>query len=424
MTELDARIRELEAELRQLKQQRAQQQTTPPKPLDGICVLDLSRFIFGPYCTQNLADLGADVIKVEPRNGGDPSRYIAGTATGEESSLFLARNRNKRSLALDLRQSAAQTILMQMAERCDILVHNFRPGIMDRMGLRYDQVQAVNPGMIYCSLSGYGESGPMADWPGQDLLIQGMSGIISTTGWAEGPPVAVGIFLADMAGALTATYGILAALQARERHGLGQKVEVSLLDAMIALQAMETTIALNDDQTPSPSGSGHWMLPQPYGVYQTADKPMILNAHSDGWWARLCQAPEFAPFNEDPRFATRTARWQHGPELIETLETVLRTKSRAHWLDYLSTYDVLCAPVHTYDEMFADPQVQHNGMIVEQLHPVSGRLKTIAPPVKFSQTPSHVGPVAPPLGAHNNDILQWLGYDAEGIEQLRQDKVI
>lgn len=420
----DARIAALEAELRQLKRERAQSQGTQSqlKPLDGIRVLDLSRFIFGPYCTQNLGDLGAEIIKVEPRNGGDPSRYIAGD---EVSTLFLARNRNKRSLTLDMRQAAAQAILLKLAKRSDVIIHNFRPGIMGRMGLSYEQVQAVNPGIVYCSLSGYGETGPMADWPGQDLLIQGMSGMISVTGWEDGPATSVGMFLADMAGALTATYGVLAALQARERHGLGQKMEVSLLDSMIALQAMEATVALNDaQQTPSPSGSGHWMLPQPYGVYQTADKPMILNAHSDGWWGRLCEAPEFAPLNDNPRFATRTARWQHGVALIEALEAILRTRPREHWLTYLGHYDVLCAPVHTYDEVFADPQVQHNGMVATQTHPVAGPVQVIAPPVKFSRTPGDVGVAAPQLGEHNDDILQWLGYDAAQIAEFRQNKVI
>lgn len=419
----DARIAALEAELRQLKQERILSHSIQPqlKPLDGIRVLDLSRFIFGPYCTQNLGDLGAEIIKVEPRNGGDPSRYIAGDNV---STLFLARNRNKRSLTLDMRQAAAQEILLKLAECSDVVIHNFRPGIMDRMGLSYEQVQAINPGIIYCSLSGYGETGPMADWPGQDLLIQGMSGMISVTGWEDGSATSVGIFLADMTGALTATYGVLAALQARERHGLGQKIEVSLLDSMIALQAIEATVALNDSQTPSPSGSGHWMLPQPYGVYQTADKPMILNAHSDGWWGRLCEAPEFAPLNDDPRFATRSARWQHGRALIEALEAILRTQPRAHWLTYLGKYDVLCAPVHTYDEVFTDPQVQHNGMVKTQTHPVAGPVQVIAPPVKFSRTQGDVGIAAPQLGEHNDEILQWLGYDAAQVEALRQNNVI
>ena len=422
--QLDAKIAALEAELRQLKQQRSASQTTPPKPLDGIRVLDLSRFIFGPYCTQNLADLGADIIKVEPRKTGDPSRYIAGGSSQGVSSMFIARNRNKRSLALDMRHAEGQKILLELAEHADVIIHNFRPGIMGKMGLGYDQVSAVNPGIVYCSLSGYGETGPMADWPGQDLLIQGMSGMISVTGWENGPPVAVGMFLADMTGALTATYGVLAALQARERHGVGQEVKVSLLDAMLALQTMEATVALNDNKTPFPSGSGHWLIPQPYGVYQTADKPMILNAHTDGWWGRLVAAPDFAHLNDDPRFETRPSRWDHGPELIEALEAILRTESRDHWLTYLGKYDVLCAPVHTYSEVFADPQVRHNRMVVEQHHPVAGPVQAIAPPVNFSHTPADVGNAAPQLGEHNEEILSGLGYDTARIERLRQDNVL
>src|SRR5919199_966874 len=263
---LDARIRALEAELQRLKTQRLAHLGQPPRPLDGIRVFDLSRLIFGPFCTQILADMGADVIKVEPHTG-DQARRSGTVFINGESASFLARNRNKRSIILDLRQPAAREAAHRLVQRSDILVHNFRPGVMARLGLDSKRVRELNPRLIYCALSGYGQSGPRADWPGQDLLIQAMSGIISTTGWEDGPPVTVGMYIADMIGALTAVNAIMMALYARQQYGIGQEIAVSLLDAMIAFQSMEATSFLNSTVTPRKSGSGHWLLSQPYGVY-------------------------------------------------------------------------------------------------------------------------------------------------------------
>ena len=245
-TALDTRIAALETELLQLKRQRTQLRGKPPKPLDGVRILDLSRFIFGPFCSQILADMGAEVIKVEALGSGDPARRSGTVFVNGESASFFARNRNKRSMAMNLRHSAAQDVMLRLAQQSDVLLHNFRPGVMQRMNLGVERVHGVNPRLVYCSLSGYGQSGPAANWPGQDILIQGMSGIVSTTGWENGPPVAVGTYLADVTGALTATYGILAALQAQAQYGIGQEVTVSLLDSMIMLQSMEATVYLNE----------------------------------------------------------------------------------------------------------------------------------------------------------------------------------
>lgn len=422
--DLDARIATLEAELRQLKRQRAERTGRRPKPLDGIRVCDLSRFIFGPFCTQMLADMGAEVIKIEPIGTGDPARKAGIVSVNGVSASFLARNRNKRSVCLDLRKPAGQEVALRLVERSDVLIHNFRPDVMPRLGLDPKRVRERNPGIIYCSLSGYGQTGPRADWPGQDLLVQAISGIISVTGWEDGPPVSVGTYMADVAGALTATYGVLAALYARSQYGIGQDLEVSLLDSMIAFQAMETTSFLNSNITPRKSGSGHWLLPPPYGVFQTKDKDLALNAHSGEWWPRLCRVPEFAHLAQDPRYATPDARLQHRGELTATLQAILCTKTRDEWLEHLGKYDVLCAPVYDYPELFADPQVHHNQMVVEQDHPTAGRIKVIGLPVKLSETPGEVGPAAPLLGEHTEEILQWLGYDAAAIERLRQEKVL
>jgi len=422
--DVDERIASLEAELAQLKAARARRAGRRVRPLDGIRVLDLSRFIFGPFCTQMLADMGAEVIKVEPLGIGDPARRTGIVSVNGESASFLARNRNKRSLTLDLRKPAGQEIVLRLVDRSDILIHNFRPDVMPRMGLDPRRVRERNPRLIYCSLTGYGQTGPRADWPGQDLLVQAMSGIISVTGWEGGPPVAVGTYMADVTGALTAAYGVLLALYARTHSGVGQEVDVSLLDAMIAFQSMEATSFLNSGIVPRKSGSGHWLLSQPYGVYQTQDKELAVNAHSGEWWPRLCRVPEFAHLGADARFATPESRLQHREVLTADVAGILRTRTRDEWLARLGEYDVLCAPVYTYAELFADPQVQHNGMVVEQEHPTAGRIKVIGIPVKLSETPGDVGPAAPLLGEHTQAILQELGYDATSIDRLRQEKVV
>ncbi len=422
--DLDQRIADLEAELSRLKVQRVQQHGRKPKPLDGVRVLDMSRFIFGPFCTQMLADMGAEVIKIEPRGQGDPSRAAGNVRVSGISPSFLARNRNKRSLAMDMRKPEAQEIALKLAQQSDVLIHNFRPGVMARMGLEAKRVRELNPRLLYCSLSGYGQTGPMADWPGQDLLIQAMSGIVAMTGWEDGPPTTVGTYVADVAGALTAAYGIVTALCARAQYGLGQEIEVNLLDAMINLQAMDATVYLNTGEVPPKSASGHWLLPPPYGVFHTKDCDMVLNAHSDAWWLRLCRAPEFAQVGADPRFATRESRQEHRDALVAALQEILCTKTRAEWLTYLGTYDVLCAPVYDYAELFADPQVRHNGIVAAQHHPIAGPIRVVGIPVKLSDTPGEIGAAASQVGEHSRDILQELGYEAAQIDRMQHDEVI
>jgi len=421
--ELAARITALETELQRLKTQRLAHLGQHPRPLDGIRVFDLSRLIFGPFCTQILADMGADVIKVEPRTG-DAARRSGTVFVNGESASFLARNRNKRSITLDLRQPAAQEIAHRLVQHSDVLVHNFRPGVMARLGLASKQLRELNPRLVYCALTGYGQTGPRADWPGQDLLIQAMSGIISTTGWDDGPPVTVGTFIADMIGALTAVNAIMMALYTRAQYGIGQELEVSLLDAMIAAQSMEATVYLNSGVLPGKSRSGHWQASQPYAIVHTQDRDLAINAHSDEWWPRLCKPPEFAHLAHDPRFATRQARAQHGDALFAALQPIFLTRTRDAWLHYLGQFDVLRAPVYNYAEVFTDPQVEHNAMVVEQQHATAGRIKVINTPMKLSETPAQIGPAAPLLGEHTEDILAWFGYDAAHIEQLRQEKVV
>jgi crotonobetainyl-CoA:carnitine CoA-transferase CaiB-like acyl-CoA transferase len=251
-----------------------------------------------------------------------------------------------------------------------------------------------------------------------------MSGIISTTGWEDGAPVTVGTYIADMTGALTAVNAIMMALYASQQYGIGQEISVSLLDAMIAAQSMEATVYLNSGILPGKSRSGHWQASQPYAIFHTQDRDIAINAHSDDWWQRLCKAPEFAHLAHDLRFATRQARSQHGDALVAALQPIFLTKTRAAWLDYLGAFDVLRAPVYNYAEVFADPQVAHNAMVVEQQHPTAGPIKVINTPMKLSETPAQLGPAAPLLGEHTQEILEWLGYDTAHIERLRHERVV
>jgi crotonobetainyl-CoA:carnitine CoA-transferase CaiB-like acyl-CoA transferase len=426
---LEARIVALEAELHKLKQQRLQQLGRTPKALDGVRVLDLSRYIFGPFCTQMLADMGADVIKIEPRETGDPARQAGSVRVHGDSASFLARNRNKRSLTVDLRQHDGQEIIRRLTTRSDVLIHNFRPGVMTRLGLDAERLRPLNPSLIYCSLSGYGQDGPLATRPGQDLLLQGMSGIISTTGWEGSPPVAVGTYLADVTGALTAAYGVVIALQARSRHGIGQEVEVSLLDAMIALQSVEATVFLNSGALPPRSGSGHWMISQPYGVFPTRDKWLVLNAHSDEWWRRLCRVPEFAALADDPRFASREARRGHGETLIAALEDILSawTVQRDRWevTEVLQKAGVAAFPSMSNKDMATDPHLETRGYLVRKDHPEFSPRVHAGVPWHMSDTPCEVRTAAPLRGQHTDEVLaELLGMSEAEIGQLRDGQVL
>ncbi len=440
MDDLDRQIADLEQQLLTLKQQRTARPAKFPRsssslpapdprpptplPLPGIRIVYMSRFLVGPFCTQMLADMGAEVIKVEPLDGGDPVRAATSNTLSGESLFFLARNRNKQSLALDLKQATGREIVYRLIRTADVFIENFRPGAADKLGFGYDTLTRYNPDLIYCAVSGYGQEGPHRERPGQDLLIQAISGIISITGWENGPPTTVGTFVADMVGAFHCAYGIAIALLARDRLGVGQKLEVSLLDSLLALQAVEATTYLNTGREPKQAGAGHGLVPPPYRVFAAQEGALAIVAPSQDWWQRLCRVPALQDICSDSRFVSRESRAAHEADLNNLLEERFRTKTATEWLTLLAEHDVLAAPVYTYKDLFADPQVRHNDMVITQTHPVAGEIRVIGIPVKLTRTPGQVRTPAPLLGEHTEEILVGLGYSEAEVTGLRMAKVV
>lgn len=388
------------------------------KALDGITILDFSHLLQGPFATQLLADMGANVIKIERAGPGDLFRSMTFFATwvgGSESPNFLAWNRNKRSIALNLKSPKVRAILMDMAKTADIVVQNFRPGVMDKLGYGYDDFKAVNPGIIYCSGSGYGEEGPYLDRPGQDMLIQGLAGLAMNTGRGDGPPIPAGAGLADQIGAMNMVYGILSALIYRARTGKGQKVEVNLLAGLMAHLNQEYVAVLNlgQDFVRPNSGIGHPGMQAPFGIYQARDGLYLSIAMSPfKVLYTVLDAPHLAPLDDmKTLFDKRDEVWE-----LVNLET--RKFDRADLLERLLQADVWCAEVNDIRSAANDPQVRHMGMITAYDHPKAGRVQTVAPAVRMSETPAAITRPAPMIGQHGPEILAEYGLSPDDIAAL------
>ena len=389
--------------------------------LHGIRVLDVTQVMAGPYAAMLLADLGADVIKVEPP-AGDSTRQMPG-AVGHDTPAFNAVNRGKRSIVIDLKTRAGRDVCVRLATATDILIENYRPGVLAALGLGYDALAALNPRLIYASISGYGQTGPLRARGGFDLVAQGVSGIMSITGEPGGPPVKAGVPLTDLGAGLFAAVGVLAALHGRATTGQGQHIDTSLVDAGVALSVWEATEYFSGTGVPAALGSAHRMN-APYQAIACADGYITLGAANDRLFAKLCDALGHPEWLAMPQYAQNAARVRNREALAELIEAVTRQQPRAHWLALFDAADIPCGPINDYAQVFADPQVRARDLVVETKHPALGTIPTLGSPLKMSATPPIVARPAPGLGEHTDAILRDAGYSAAEIAALRDAAIV
>jgi len=393
-------------------------------PLKDVKVIDLSHIMAGPACSMLLADMGADVIKVERMPDGDDSRRMVPPAIADQSAAFLIMNRNKRGIALDLRTEGGRNVLSCLIKNADVLIENFRRGTMERMGLGYDAQHALNPKLIYCSISGFGRTGPYADRGGFDLVAQGMSGLMSITGEGPGhPPVKVGAPVTDITAGILACVGILAALHARESSGQGQMVDTSLFEAGIIQTYWHSAMCFATGRAPGPMGTAH-PLNAPYQAFPTLDGWITVGAANQGNWLRLVEALEAPHLRDDPRLATNADRMCNLDVLTATLTPLFKRRSSSEWLRRLEQAGVPAGPVLEVGQMHADPQALAREMIVQSEHPTAGRVKAIGLPIKFSDTPGCVRRAAPLFGQDTREVLREHGFSDVEIEQLADQGAI
>jgi crotonobetainyl-CoA:carnitine CoA-transferase CaiB-like acyl-CoA transferase len=392
-------------------------------PLAGLRVLDLTRALSGPFATMILGDLGADVIKVEDIWHGDDTRRWGPPFQGDDAAYFLSVNRNKRGLSVNMKDPAGRDIVRRLAARSDILVENFRPGTAARLGVGYAELARHNPGLIYASISGYGQTGPSAELPGYDAVAQAVSGMMSVTGEPDGEPVRSGTSSADVGAGMWALIGILAALHARETSGEGQLVDVSLLDGQLAWLTYVAGKYFATGVTPGRHGSAHESL-TPYQVFPTADAPLMVAVGSDGLWRRFTSATGLDELADDPRYATNPDRVENRDTLIPLITETLAARGGAEWADILNTAGVPAGLVNTVPAALAQPQVAAREMVVEVEHPVAGTLKMLGSPLKLSAQPPSIRRPPPVLGEHTDEILAEAGYTAAQVAELREAGVV
>ncbi len=405
-----------------------------PGALSNIRVLDLSRVLAGPWASQILGDLGADILKVERPGAGDDTRLWGppflkdpqGQPTGE-SAYYLCTNRNKRSLAIDMALPAGQALIRQLALRCDVVIENFKVGGLKAYGLDAESLRALNPRLIYCSITGFGQTGPYAHRAGYDFLIQGMGGLMSVTGRGDDQPGAgpmkVGVALTDIMTGLYASTAILAALQARHSTGEGQHIDLALLDVQVAGLANQGMNYLYSGQLPQRMGNAHPNT-VPYQDFPTADGHMILAIGNDGQFAKFCAAAERAEWASDERFATNAARVTHRQALIPMIQAITRTRNTSAWVSLLENLGVPCGPIHTVDQVYQDPQVRARDMTFEMQHPTAGPIPLVASPIRMSETPVAYRHAPPMLGQHTREVLsEVLGMTEDNLNDLKQQGV-
>jgi len=393
-------------------------------PLQGVKVLELGHVMAGPVCGMMLADMGAEVIKLEKIAGGDDSRRMVPPRVKDESAAFLILNRNKRGIAVDLKSPQGIEIVKRLIERTDILIENFRLGTMERLGLGYEDAQKLNPGLIYCSLSGFGRTGPYAARGGFDLVAQGMSGLMSITGHRhDETPIKVGPPVTDITAGILGAMGVLAAYTYRLKTGKGQLVDTSLFEAGIVQSYFHSAIYLATGQPPVPTGSAH-IMSAPYQAFPTADGWITVGAANQANWLRLIEVIEASELPGDPRFKENADRMDHLDELTEVLQPYFRRRTSADWLSQFEKAGLPAGPIYNMKEVLENEQTRARNMLTEVPHQTLGNTKTLGAPVKFSHTPAEVRRGAPVLGQHSREILAEIGFSAEEIANMERDKVV
>ncbi len=389
------------------------------QPLEGYVVLDLSRILAGPYCTMMLGDQGADVIKVERPDGGDDTRSWGPPFEGGESAYYLCCNRNKRSVAIDLKSPEGIAAVKGLADRAHVLVHNFTPGLMEKFGLGYETLRQTNPGLVYTSISAYGQDGPYRDRPGYDMVLSAVGGMMHITGERDGAPCKVGVAITDVLTGVHAAGAITSALLYKARTGKGQHLDISLLDVQASALANVASSYLVAGQEATRWGTAHASI-VPYQVFSTLDRPIAIAAANDKLWRALCQVLGHSEWADDERFDSNAQRVRNREVLLPMISALLEKRSCDQWMDSLVEAGVPAGPVNDMQHLFDDPQVAHRGMVQTVDHPTVGELKLTGPPVQYSETPSKILRHPPLLGEHTDEVLaDVLGYDAKRIQELR-----
>jgi crotonobetainyl-CoA:carnitine CoA-transferase CaiB-like acyl-CoA transferase len=392
----------------------------PTGPLAGVTVLDLTRVLSGPYCTMLLGDMGARVIKIEQPGRGDDTRAWGPPFVEGESAYFLSVNRNKESVTLDLKHPEARRVLDALLARSDVLAENFRPGTLDKLGLGYRQLRERYPRLIYCSISGFGHTGPQRARPGYDAVVQAEGGLMSITGAADGPPYRLGVAIADLVAGMFAAQGVLLALLARHRTNEGQHIDVAMLDAVAALLTYQAGSYFATGRSPGRLGNRHPTI-VPYETFAAADGEFVLAVGNDEQWRRFCEIAGLTDLASEARFATNRGRVENYDELRPLLDAALRQRTRQAWLDLLDRAGVPCGSVRDVRELLEDPQLRARDMIASIDHPVAGRLDLLGVPVKLSDTPGAVRRPPPRLGEHTTAVLERdLGLTSEEVLRLRE----
>lgn len=386
-------------------------------PLDGVRVADFSRVLSGPWCAMTLGDLGADVVKIERPGTGDETRGWGPPFSGGESAYFLSANRNKRSLALDLSRADHLEVAERLVARADVVIENFRPGTMERLGLGEQECRRLNPGVVYASITGYGLTGPARDDPGYDFVVQGRGGVMSITGEPDGDPQKIGVAISDITAGLYCTIGILAALRHRDLAGEGQRVHVSLLGSQVAWLANQASNYLVGGIEPGRMGNAHPNI-VPYQVFHASDAPLVVAVANEAIWARFCREIGRGDLAQDPRFLRNADRVVNREALAEVLARVFAARSREDWVRALTAAEVPCGPINSIAEVFEDPQVLALGMVEEIAHAAAGSVRLVRSPIELDRTPASTRRPPPRLGEHGVEVLEELGYGQEDVRRL------